>query len=393
MLEAPVLVSFVGGVGGSPVEEMTAAARRAAALDTLERALATGAFDHAVLVADSADGLEALPPGVRLDVDPGPFHFGRRLAGVVERLNLRSVVYFSGGSVPLLPAQEFAGIAQELGRGGGKVVANNYYSADLVAFSPADALRRIDLPIIDNPLALLLAEQAGLAVHMLPRSVASQFDIDSPAELAILTLVGGAGPRLQALLDDWRLDVSLYRRILPLFVSRTAQVLVAGRSSSRVWQYLEGETACRVRFFAEERGMQADGRIGGGYRPEADPPRAEARSLVGFYLAAVGVQRFFATLAELADAAFLDSRVILAHLGLRPARADRFLSDLGRYEEIEDPFLRELTEGAARAAIPVVLGGHSAVSGGLMALIEYAWREHDRDLAESGSVDAGQGVE
>jgi hypothetical protein len=381
--EPPVLVSFVGGAGGSPVEEMTAAGRRAAALDTLERALATGAFAYAVLVADAAEGLEALPAGVRLDVDAGPFHFGRRLAGVVERLGLRSVVYFSGGSVPLLPAQEFVGIAQELGRGAGKVVANNYYSADLVAFSPADALRRIDLPLIDNPLAVLLAEQAGLAVHMLSRSIASQFDIDSPADLAILTFVGGVGPRLQALLDDRRLDVSLYRRILPLLVSSSAQVLVAGRSSSSVWQYLEQKTACRVRFFAEERGMQADGRVGGG----------EARSLVGFYLAAVGVQRFFATLAELADAVFLDSRVILAHLGLRPGRADRFLSDLGRYEDIEDPFLRELTEGAARAVIPVVLGGHSAVSGGLMALIEHAWREHDRALQEGSGVDAGQGVE
>jgi hypothetical protein len=367
LLEAPVLISFVGGLGGSPVEEMTAAARRAATLDSLERALSTGAFAYAVLVADAAEGLEALPPGVRLDVDSSPFHFGRRLAGVIERLGLRSVVYFSGGSVPLLPTQEFVGIVQELGRGEGRVVANNYYSADLVAFSPADALRRIDLPAIDNPLARLLAEQAGLATHTLVRSVASQFDIDSPADLAVLTLVGGAGPRLQALLDGWRLDVSLYRRILPLFVVSTAQVLVAGRSNSRVWQYLERRTACRVRFFAEERGVQAEGRIEGG----------PARSLVGFYLAAVGMERFFATLAELADAAFLDSRVILAHLSLQPSRADRFLSDLGRYDEIEDPFLRELTEGAARAAIPVALGGHSLLSGGLMALIEHAWQEHE----------------
>jgi 2-phospho-L-lactate guanylyltransferase (CobY/MobA/RfbA family) len=378
LLEAPVLVAFVGGLGGSPVEEMTAAGRRAATLDNLERALSTGAFAFAVVVADAADGLEALPPGVRLDVDPGPFHFGRRLASVIEQLGLRSVVYFSGGSVPLLPAQEFAGIAQELARGEGQVVANNYYSADLVAFSPAAALRRIDLPAIDNPLARLLAEQAGLTAHTLQRSIASQFDIDSPADLAVLTLVGGAGPRLQALLDDWRLDVSLYRRVLPHFLVSTAQVLVAGRSSSRVWQYLERETACRVRFFAEERGMQAEGRI----------ERGQARSLVGFYLAAVGVQRFFATLAELADAAFLDSRVILAHLGLEPSRADRFLSDLGRYEEIEDPFLRQLTDGAARAAIPVLLGGHSLVSGGLMALIEHAWREHDRAVQQQRRVDS-----
>ncbi len=370
-------MTFVGGVGGSPVEEITAAGRRAAALDTLDRALATGAFAYAVLVADTSDGLEALPPGVRLDVDSGPFHFGRRLAGIIEQFGLRSVVYFSGGSVPLLPAQDFVGIAQELGRGEGKVVANNFYSADLVAFSPGDALRRIDPPPIDNPLARLLAEQAGLGAHMLPRTAATQFDIDSPADLAILAVVGGVGPRLQALLDARQasglLDrqVALYRRIVPLLVARTAQVLVAGRTSSDVWQYLERETACRVRFFAEERGMQADGRVGG----------EEARSLLGFYLEAVGVRRLFATLAELADAAFLDTRVILSHLRLQPGRADRFLSDLGDYEDIEDPLLRELTEGAARAAIPIVLGGHSAVSGGLMALIEHAWREHDKGAA------------
>ena len=374
MLEAPVLVSFVGGVGGSPVEEMTAAARRAAALDTLERALSTGAFAYAVLVADSADGLEALPPGVRLDVDPGPFHFGRRLAGVIERLGLRSVVYFSGGSVPLLSGQEFVGIAQELGRGAGKVVANNYYSADLVAFSPADALGRIDLPAIDNPLARLLAEQGGLTSHTLPRSVASQFDIDSPAELAILTLVGGAGPRLQDLLNDWQLDVSLYRRILPLFTVSAAQVLVAGRASSHVWKYLEQQTACRVRFFAEERGMQAEGRIVGG----------QARSLVGFYLAAVGVQRFFATLAELADAAFLDSRVILAHLGLQPRRADRFLSDLGCYGEIEDPFLR----GADRRGCP---RGHPRGPGWPLAGVGRAHGPYRARLAGARPRSPGEG--
>jgi hypothetical protein len=375
-------VSFVGGVGGSAVEEMAAAGRRAAALDTLERALATGAFAYAVLAADAPDGLETLPPGVRLDLDSGPFHFGRRLFGIIERLGLRSVVYFSGGSVPLLPAQDFAGIARELGRGEEKVITNNLYSADLVAFSPSDAIRRVELPPIDNPLARLLAEQAGLAVHLLPRTAASQFDIDSPAELAVLAVVGGVGPRLQALLDGWLAEsrlldrqVSLYRRVLPLFVSRTAQVLVGGRVSSNVWQYLERETACRVRFFAEERGMQAEGRIDG-----------EARSLLGFYLEAVGVQRFFASLAELADAAFLDTRVILSHLRLRPSRADRFLSDLGNYEEIEDPFLRELTEGAANAAIPIVLGGHSAVSGGLMALVEHAWREHDRGVEQGSGV-------
>jgi hypothetical protein len=353
---------------------MVAAARRAAALDSLERALSTGAFASAILVADSQEGLTDLPSGVVLDVDAGAFHFGRRLARVIDRYGVERAVYFSGGGLPLLSAQEFVGIAQELSRGDGLVITNNLYSADLVAFSPGEALKKIKLPESDNPLARLLAEQAGLSARPLPRSVSSQFDIDSPSDLAILTLVGGAGPRLQGLLDCWRLDIAPYRRVLAYFTESTAQVLVAGRVGSQVWQYLERETACRVRFFAEERGMQAEGRLQGG----------QARSLLGFYLGEVGVERFFATLAELADAAFLDTRVLLAHRGIEASRADRFVSDVGRHEAIEEPFLREFTEAARRAAIPAMLGGHSLVSGGLMALVEYAWQEHDRRLAGEG---------
>ena len=120
--------------------------------------------------------------------------------------------------------------------------------------------------------------------------------------------------------------------------------------------------------------MQAEGRLQGG----------QACSLLGFYLGEVGAERFFVTLEELADAAFLDTRVLLAHRGIEASRADRFLSDVGRHEAIEEPFLRQFTEAAGRAPIPVMLGGHSLVSGGLMALVEYAWQEHDRRLGGEG---------
>ena len=357
---------------------MLAAARRAAALDSLERALSTGAFSSAILAVDSAEGLDKLPEGVALDVDGSAFHFGRRLVTVIERHAIERPVYFSGGSVPLLSTQEFVGIAQALTQADGVVVTNNLYSADLVAFSPGSALAQVALPASDNPLARLLVEQAGLAAQPLPRSVSSQFDIDSPADLVVLTLVGGAGPRLQCLLDSWQLDVAPYRRVLPLFCDSTRQILVAGRAGSQVWRYLERDTACRVRFFAEERGMQAEGR----------EERGQARSLVGYYLAEVGVERFFCILADLADAAFLDTRVLLAHEGVQASRSERFLSDLGRWEEIEEPFLRRLTEGASRAPIPALLGGHSLMSGGLMALVEHAWQEHDR---QQGTGRTGSG--
>ncbi len=114
--------------------------------------------------------------------------------------------------------------------------------------------------------------------------------------------------------------------------------------------------------------MEADGRGAAG----------EARSLLGFFLEQVGPSRFFGALAELGDAAFIDTRVLLAHSRVAAIRSDRFLSDLGRWDEIGEPFLRDLTKAAVEASIPALLGGHSLMSGGVMALNEFAWRKHDR---------------
>ena len=101
----------------------------------------------------------------------------------------------------------------------------------------------------------------------------------------------------------------------------------------------------------------------------------QARSLLGLHLEAVGPSTFMAHLAELGDVALIDMRVLLAHRRSQASREDRFLSDLGRWSEIADPFLRDFTQAAREAPIPIVLGGHSLVSGGVMALVETAWAE------------------
>jgi hypothetical protein len=198
--------------------------------------------------------------------------------------------------------------------------------------------------------------------------VGTQLDIDGPTDLEVLALTGEGGPRLREYLAALDMDLDRYRRALPLLTDRRAQVTVAGRVGSHAWQYLEGETACRVRLFAEERGMEADGRAGEG----------KARSLLGFFLEKVGPPQLMHSLAELGDAAFIDTRVLLAHFRVEAARADRFLSDLGQWQEVSEPFLRDLTRAALQAPIPVLLGGHSLMSGGLMALNEFAWRQRER---------------
>ncbi len=108
--------------------------------------------------------------------------------------------------------------------------------------------------------------------------------------------------------------------------------------------------------------MRASGRLSGGL----------VRSLLADYLELVGLERFFEEMGNLADAMFLDSRVILAARKSWPSPADRFYSDLRRPQDIADPFLRDFTAAALAAPLPVVLGGHSLVAGGLRALLEAA---------------------
>jgi CTP:molybdopterin cytidylyltransferase MocA len=367
----PTLIIFLGNLGSSPAEQTVAAARRAATLDTIETALSTATFDRAILATDDATDVPNLSH-LEVDLDDATFHFGPRLADLIERSDLDRVVYLGGGSLPLLDTPDLADIARCIDPN--TAVTNNAFSSDLIAFPVTDAvLEAIRTTERDNALARALEESAGLTLEELPRTVATQMDIDTPSDLAVLALTGEGqaarpgGPRLRDYLSSLDLDLARYARVLPLFTDREAQIVVAGRVGSHSWRYLERETACRVRLFAEERGLEAEGR--------ADD--RSARSLLGFYVEAAGIERFFEVISELGDAALIDTRVLLAHFAFNATREDRFLSDLGRYSEIADPFLRDFTHVATEAPIPIILGGHSLMSGGLMALNEFAWRQHD----------------
>jgi CTP:molybdopterin cytidylyltransferase MocA len=360
----PLLVVFLGDLEGSEVERMVSGARAAAAFDTIAAALATEAFSTAIVVTDSRE-LEAPVPGVTIDRDSEPYHFGERLAGVLGAVGASGVVYLGGGAVPLMSGAEIAMMGSR--SSSGTAVTNNVYSSDAAAFPVTEQVLEAIRPLErDNGLGKALIE-AGLSVEALSRTAETQFDIDTPTDLAVLALTGRGGLRLREYVAGVGIETSPYERVLPLFLDVNKQVVVAGRVGSHAWAYLERETACRVRLFAEERGMEADGRAG----------ERRVRSLLGFYLAAAGSERFFGTLPELGDAWFIDTRVLLAHRGVEASRADRFNSDLGRWENVREPWLRDFTRLAMECHVPVLLGGHSLMSGGLMALNEHAWSLRD----------------
>ncbi len=360
------LLIMTGVHEASEVERMMAGARQAITQDTIERVQGLPNLARIVLSTNSQPlAAWAAARGVDVELDPpeGCFHFGQRLRALSEKYCVERLFYMGGGSGVLLSREEMAHIIERLGSAEQILITNNYYSTDFAAFAPASALTAIQPPSIDNDLGWLLGEKAGLPNEALARRASTLFDVDTPTDLMTLALHPGAGQHTRALLATLALDTAHIAQAMRPLVDRDAEIVVAGRVSATVWEYLERETACRVRVFAEERGMRASGRLA----------RGEARSLLGFYYQQVGPQRFFETLAELGKAVFLDSRVLFAHMGIWPPASDRYNSDLRLPDRIVDNTVREFTRAAMSARVPVVLGGHSLVSGGMYALVEAAW--------------------
>ena len=366
--DGPVLVLLHGGAGAGEAERMVARARLAAARLNARAAREAG-FADAILA--TADAHAPADPAWTLDRDaPGaPFSPRERLLGLAARLGGRAMAVMGAGALPLLTAADFAAVREALAGGAG-AVANNLFSADLTAWRPATALARTGPFARDNAIPRRLRDDAGLPVTVLPRSVRTAFDLDTPAELAALALSEATPPALRAALPpDDALPLAIWRAFLPLLCDANAEVLLAGRTGSAAWAHLERETACRVRVVSEERGLAS--------APDDHAPR----SIVGRLLDELGAERFAEELAALADGVALDTRVLLAHARVRASREDRFRSDLLQPARVADPWLRDLTAALAEASVPVLAGGHTLLNGGMMALADQAWLENDRRLA------------
>lgn len=353
---------FVKGIAESPIEQLVADAQCAAAYDTLEKIQTIPEIGEIVVATRSeafAAQVRALNVHVEQDSDD-EFHWGKCLADLVRKYRAHIPLYIGGGSGILMRAEDWGAMLQQVMAESNTIVANNIFSCDFAAWSPGEALDKIEPPSVDNDLAYRLIERAGLRGIALAKNAATQLDIDTPTDLMTTTLHPAVGEHLRAMLNAAQLDLTRVHHIQRVLSDRAATALIAGRVASSLTMLLERQTRCQWRIFSEERGMRASGRIA----------RGEVRSLLGYYLDAVGATEFFATLARLADAAILDTRVLFAHRQLNPCAADRFNSDLMRAEAIGDPFVREFTAAARAASIPLLLGGHSAVAGGMYVLIE-----------------------
>ncbi len=309
-----------------------------------------------------AAGFGAIGARPIIDDDPTPRSFGARVRAVVTRERPHGLVVLGSGSLPIAGEPERRLFVDTAAGPAGRAVANNRYSADAVAVAGAGVLERLPDLGADNGLPRWLLDQ-GVAVSDLRTRWRLQLDLDGPLD-ALLIWPEPSRARLAESGVDAGAALEAIRAVEAATRDPSAELLVAGRASSAGLARLERGTASRTRALIEERGFRTRGAA---QRP--------VRSLLGLVLDRDGPEAFGARLAELGDAAIVDSRVLIAHrFGADeagwPAPEDRFASDLLLPDRIADPWLRSLTRSALDAPVPVVLGGHTLVGPGLRLVLD-----------------------
>ncbi len=351
--------------GSTAVEQWVAAGRLAAASDLILRLKASERYDPIIVLTDEAEDAHALAAfgAVPWQRPTGEFHFGSVLADCLESHGFQKVAYFGGGSAPLLLEEELIRLANELSQAKpSTAITNNLHSSDWFLVNDTTPLGHYQeqLPA-DNPFGWVMSERSALQVMSEPPSAASRLDIDTPMDVALLLDHPAVGPHLSEFVKTLPGEIhKRVRSIRHLLRTPASSMTLIGRASSDVWQRLERGSQIWVRMVVEERGMVASQRLA----------RGEVRSFVAEMINQLGPVRFIQQISEMTDGMLWDTRVWMAAALGWPEAGDRFASDLGNVDEIENTLLRDMTAAISESSIPILAGGYGVVSGGLYALLE-----------------------
>lgn len=363
-----VALVFEGGRRQGEISGWVGRARQELALSLCIKLALSEAFDEVTLITDNPLLYDraATIAAVSAELDPccgGNYHFGARLGQALGSRPGDGFVYMGGGSGFFMTIPEIVRFAEMVRDNPGAVVSNNPFSADMFGSSDSGAVAQLDLPPSDNAVPMIAAA-AGMRMLALESSIGSAFDVDTPSDLLVLaSAIPHLAPGEKAVLDvivSGPVEPALgrLRQARDVLGTGFSEVALIGRVSPATVMELNRITHCRLRVFSEERSMRAFGR---------DVPGG-ARSLIGRHVEAIGPEGFFADLAWCCDAAFIDTRVLFSHMRAALSQEQRFASDLGLHDRIENPAVAQFVKSACEAQLPVVIGGHSLVSGGVRVL-------------------------
>jgi hypothetical protein len=356
---------MVPPVGASRAEQWVAGGRNAAAIDLINllRTLESELEIH-MLVGGGVDLIHFAELSVNsVTLSEKNFQFAHSLLEFTKEQQPEILLYFGAASAPLLTKETLQNsLEQVICSSDPMAVVNNFHSSDWAILNSPNQISKIihRLPT-DNQLGWVMENEGGYRVNRLPYSAESRMDIDTPTDLLMLSAHPDLGPATKGYLSDNTVEANdRVSEIRKLLMERARTLTIIGRSASKVWQKLEAQTQIWIRLFVEERGMVASGRLAQG----------QVRSLVAEIVDEWGIEAIINFLASVSDGIIWDTRVWMGHKKTWPAQGDRYAADLGWVDEIGDPQLRELTEQINHAPIPIATGGHGAVSGSLLALLD-----------------------
>lgn len=306
--------------------------------------------------------------------------FGEHLRDLVIDERIERLIVLGSGAVPRLGLRDARTLVDAAQAPGRRALTNNRYSSDVCAISDTAPLHELPPLPSDNALPRWLEELAGFAVTELPGRDRLALDLDSPLDVGLWALASDAPAWARSLASEHALHVPRADELHALARDPRRELLVFGRSGSRTMHWLERNVRCRVRFLAEERGLRASSPLAIGDGPSAwGEPRRPPRATLGRLIEERGHASLESIVAELADGAILDTRVLMAdRLGADedawPRPEDRFASDLLRADIVDDPWLQAITDAAAEARIPIALGAHTLVGPGIPLLLRGARR-------------------
>src|SRR5260221_6566115 len=251
-------VIMVGGAGESPQEQLLLAAQRACAIDLISVLQSLG-VQKIVLAAPTTDWLPA-----NLDVicdddhRNSPFHFGERLAELVEQYDLEPVLYFGGASAPLLDSSfgsmMLGLMAQAINESSASipshiVLTNNLHSSDWVGISRIEqALPTIRQATRDNSLAWLLQESGDYSVRVLSGvRPATSMDLDTPSDLALIARHPDLMLNLRSVVNDPSLASIPVDEVIKVASGTATTLALMGRVSPLAWQAFNKVTHCWTR--------------------------------------------------------------------------------------------------------------------------------------------------
>lgn len=357
------LIIFTGVGGDSRSEIKLNKGLEANTIDLLDKTKSISAIDRQVLVTNSAR-LQNLQdsrfPGLSIRGSGMDFHFGESLYKVIDDFDFDRVLYAGGGSAVLFERDDFRKLVEFLKSNPESSIANNFYSTDMIGFTPADRLLGLNCPKVDNELGWLTRD-GNLTPYELARSAKTLLDLDSPVDMLPLKLGGETGEELEGYISSLSWSNTRIKEILKQFTDKDSRLVIFGRIGAKTFSYLEKNAACHIDVYSEGRGSYS--RVNNG----------TISSVGGSLLENRGPEEMIALLTDQGTGLFFDTRIFFDYLGNWPPPEERFSSDLMEPERIDTPYLRKLTRAAMESDKPVVLGGHSILSGSLYLLTDIAW--------------------